>query len=471
MKNPVVRFAPSPTGYLHIGGARTALFNWLFARQNNGKFLLRIENTDIERSKDEYVDQIKNALDWLGLDWNDEIVYQSQNNSKHQSVIEQLIKSGNAYRCFLTKTELDSLRDKAERNKKVFRVPRTYRDFTEEQQNELISQGKSFTVRLKVPDGVTIFDDLVYGQIKVDNKDLDDFIIARSDGSPTYNFVVAIDDIEMKISHVIRGDDHIANTPKQILVYNSLNKNVPIFAHLPMILGSDKKRLSKRHAATNVQEYKDKGFTSDSILNYLSLLGWNPDSNEEIFSTEDLIKLFDFKQVQKKSAVFDEKKLLWISGQKMKEMTSKEIIKEIQLINNEWGKEHKNKFLEEVVSLIKERSKNLNDITEISKVFLHKEIDFSNEHKPLMAEQNNIQMFEDFINAVKIEDKWDKKMIEKVFDQIMNQHEVGLGKVMKPLRIAISGLSYGPGIFDMMVLLGKDLTIHRITSAINFYKQ
>ena len=237
-----------------------------------------------------------------------------------------------------------------------------------------------------------------------------------------------------------------------------------------MILGSDKKRLSKRHAATNVQEYKDKGFTSDSILNYLSLLGWNPDSNEEIFSTEDLIKLFDFKQVQKKSAVFDEKKLLWISGQKMKEMTSKEIIKEIQLINNEWGKEHKNKFLEEVVSLIKERSKNLNDITEISKVFLHKEIDFSNEHKPLMAEQNNIQMLEDFINAVKIEDKWDKKMIEKVFDQIMNQHEVGLGKVMKPLRIAISGLSYGPGIFDMMVLLGKDLTIHRITSAINFYK-
>ena len=302
MKNPVVRFAPSPTGYLHIGGARTALFNWLFARQNNGKFLLRIEDTDIERSKDEYVDQIKNALDWLGLDWNDEIVYQSQNNSKHQSVIEQLIKSGNAYRCFLTKTELDSLRDKAEKNKKIFRVPRTYRDFTEEQQKELISQGKSFTVRLKVPDGVTIFDDLVYGQIKVDNKDLDDFIIARSDGSPTYNFVVAIDDIEMKISHVIRGDDHIANTPKQILVYNSLNKNVPIFAHLPMILGSDKKRLSKRHAATNVQEYKDKGFTSDSILNYLSLLGWNPDSNEEIFSTEDLIKLFDFKQVQKKSA-------------------------------------------------------------------------------------------------------------------------------------------------------------------------
>ena len=470
MKNPVVRFAPSPTGYLHIGGARTALFNWLFARQNNGKFLLRIEDTDIERSKDEYVDQIKNALDWLGLDWNDEIVYQSQNNSKHQSVIEQLIKSGNAYRCFLTKTELDSLRDKAEKNKKIFRVPRTYRDFTEEQQKELISQGKSFTVRLKVPDGVTIFDDLVYGQIKVDNKDLDDFIIARSDGSPTYNFVVAIDDIEMKISHVIRGDDHIANTPKQILVYNSLNKNVPIFAHLPMILGSDKKRLSKRHAATNVQEYKDKGFTSDSILNYLSLLGWNPDSNEEIFSTEDLIKLFDFKQVQKKSAVFDEKKLLWISGQKMKEMTSKEIIKEIQLINNEWGKEHKNKFLEEVVSLIKERSKNLNDITEISKVFLYKEIDFFNEHKPMMAEQNNIQMLEDFINAVKIEDKWDKKIIEKVFDQIMNQHEVGLGKVMKPLRIAISGLSYGPGIFDMMVLLGKDLTIHRITSAINFYK-
>ena len=470
MKKPVVRFAPSPTGYLHIGGARTALFNWLFARQNNGKFLLRIEDTDLERSKIEYVDQIKNALNWLGMDWDDDIIFQSKNNSNHQKVINELIQSGDAYKCFLTKEELDNLRIQADKNKEVFRVPRTYRDTSEEKQNELIDEGRSYTIRLKVPEGITKFKDLVFGEIIVDNKDLDDFIISRSDGSPTYNFVVAIDDIAMDISHIIRGDDHIANTPKQILVYNALKKNVPIFAHLPMILGSDKKRLSKRHAATNVQEYRDKGFTSDSIINYLSLLGWNPDSNDEIFNINELIKLFNFKQVQKKSAVFDEKKLLWISGQKMKEMTSKDILKEILLIDKAWGKDHNNSYLESVISLTKDRSKNLIDIIDISDIFLINEVNYSDEFKSIMSDQNGTMIIKDFLNAVKIEESWDKQTVEKAFDQIMNQHDIGLGKVMKPLRIAISGISYGPGIFDMMILLGKDLTINRITNAINFYK-
>ena len=470
MKKPVVRFAPSPTGYLHIGGARTALFNWLFARQNNGKFLLRIEDTDLERSKIEYVDQIKNALNWLGMDWDDDIIFQSKNNSNHQKVINELIQSGDAYKCFLTKEELDNLRIQADKNKEVFRVPRTYRDTSEEKQNELIDEGRSYTIRLKVPEGITKFKDLVFGEIIVDNKDLDDFIISRSDGSPTYNFVVAIDDIAMDISHIIRGDDHIANTPKQILVYNALKKNVPIFAHLPMILGSDKKRLSKRHAATNVQEYRDKGFTPDSIINYLSLLGWNPDSNDEIFNINELIKLFNFKQVQKKSAVFDEKKLLWISGQKMKEMTSKDILKEILLIDKAWGKDHNNSYLESVISLTKDRSKNLIDIIDISDIFLINEVNYSDEFKSIMSDQNGTMIIKDFLNAVKIEESWDKQTVEKVFEQIMNQHDIGLGKVMKPLRIAISGISYGPGIFDMMILLGKDLTINRIINAINFYK-
>ena len=262
MNKPIVRFAPSPTGYLHIGGARTALFNWLYAKKNNGTFLLRIEDTDTERSEQKYVDQISDALQWLGLSWDDDVVYQSSNIERHQSVVNSMIENGTAYRCFLTKEELDSLREKSEQNKEVFRVPKTYRDYTESQQQDLVDQGKPFTVRLKIPDGVTEFDDLVYGNIKVNNSDLDDFIIARSDGTPTYNFVVTIDDSDMNITHVIRGDDHLANTPKQILVYKALGLTVPTFAHLPMILGSDKKRLSKRHAATNVQEYRDKGYTS-----------------------------------------------------------------------------------------------------------------------------------------------------------------------------------------------------------------
>ena len=329
MKNPRVRFAPSPTGYLHIGGARTALFNWLFAKQNNGKFLLRIEDTDLERSKKEYVDQITDALKWLGLNWDEDIILQSNNNNRHQEMVNKMLENGTAYRCFLQKDELDKLRKESDKNKVIFRVPQTYRNLSSIEQKKLIDEGKSYTVRIKVPDGETEFNDMVYGSIKVQNKDLDDFIIARSDGSPTYNFVVAVDDADMNISHVIRGDDHLANTPKQILVYKALGLNTPIFAHLPMILGSDKKRLSKRHAATNVQEYKEKGFTPKVILNYLSLLGWNPDSEKEIFDQNELINSFQFKQVQKKSAVFDEKKLLWVSQQHLSEMSVRDLMNEI----------------------------------------------------------------------------------------------------------------------------------------------
>ena len=241
MKNPRVRFAPSPTGYLHIGGARTALFNWLFAKQNKGTFLLRIEDTDLERSKSEYIDQITDALSWLNLNWDEDIVLQSNNKVRHEEMVQKMLDNGTAYRCFLQKDELDQLRQVSEQKKEIFRVPQTYRDLSKNEEQELLNEKKSFTVRLKVPEGETEFTDLVYGTIKVQNKDLDDFIIARSDGSPTYNFVVAIDDSDMSISHVVRGDDHLANTPKQILVYRALGLKEPIFAHLPMILGSDKK--------------------------------------------------------------------------------------------------------------------------------------------------------------------------------------------------------------------------------------
>ncbi|GIS42204.1 MAG: glutamate--tRNA ligase [Candidatus Neomarinimicrobiota bacterium] len=369
MNKPIVRFAPSPTGYLHIGGARTALFNWLYAKKNNGTFLLRIEDTDTERSEQKYVDQISDALQWLGLSWDDDVVYQSSNIERHQSVVNSMIENGTAYRCFLTKEELDSLRQKSEQNKEVFRVPKTYRDYTESQQQDLVDQGKPFTVRLKIPDGVTEFDDLVYGNIKVNNSDLDDFIIARSDGTPTYNFVVTIDDSDMNITHVIRGDDHLANTPKQILVYKALGLNVPTFAHLPMILGSDKKRLSKRHAATNVQEYRDKGYTSEAVLNYLSLLGWNPDSEQEIFNLDDLIDSFNLEQVQKKPATFDEKKLLWVSGQHMANISIDIIISELEKLNPNWGEGQSNQYKNDVLSLTKDRSKTLTDLMEISDTF------------------------------------------------------------------------------------------------------
>ena len=466
MNKPIVRFAPSPTGYLHIGGARTALFNWLYAKKNGGKFLLRIEDTDLERSKSEYVDQITDALSWLGFDWDNNIVLQSNNKSRHQEVVNQMIQSGTAYRCFLSKKELDMLRADSEKKKELFRVPKTYRDYSLEEQQVLIDQGKSSTVRLKIPDGITEFTDLVYGNIKVNNKELDDFIIARSDGSPTYNFVVAIDDSDMNISHVIRGDDHLANTPKQILVYNALGLTLPTFAHMPMILGSDKKRLSKRHAATNVQEYREKGFTATAMINYLSLLGWNPDSDQEIFNVADLINAFNFNQVQKKPATFDEKKLLWVSGQQMATMNTKVAISELESLSDKWGLNQDLKYKNNVVDLIKDRSKTLNDLIEISDVFFQDDIIYDKDMSLKILDESSVQILTDLYEALKIEEGWKKDILESIFDNLMTQHELGLGKLIKPVRFALTGLGYGPGIFDMMLLLGKDRCLLRLSGAL-----
>ncbi len=462
MKNPRVRFAPSPTGYLHIGGARTALFNWLFAKQNKGTFLLRIEDTDLERSKSEYIDQITDALSWLNLKWDEDIVLQSNNKARHEEMVQKMLDNGTAYRCFLQKDELDQLRQVSEQKKEIFRVPQTYRDLSKNEEQELLNEKKSFTVRLKVPEGETEFTDLVYGTIKVQNKDLDDFIIARSDGSPTYNFVVAIDDSDMSISHVVRGDDHLANTPKQILVYRALGLKEPIFAHLPMILGSDKKRLSKRHAATNVQEYKEKGFTAQAILNYLSLLGWNPDSDKEIFSDNELIESFQFDQVQKKSAVFDEKKLLWISQQHLTEMSVRDAMNEIYKLNPDWGDGLDWNYLKEIVKLIKDRSKTILEIAEMSELFFKDSLEYDQELISKTFREESASITKDFKNAIESTQKWDRSEIENIFDNLMTQHDVQIGKVMKPIRVALTGIPYGPGIFDLILLLGKEMCLKRL---------
>ena len=462
MKNPRVRFAPSPTGYLHIGGARTALFNWLFAKQNNGKFLLRIEDTDLERSKTEYIDQITDALSWLNLKWDEDIVLQSNNKVRHEEMVQKMLDNGTAYRCFLQKDELDQLRQNSEQKKEIFRVPQTYRDLSKNEEQKMLSDGKSFTVRLKIPEGETEFTDLVYGTIKVQNKDLDDFIIARSDGSPTYNFVVAVDDSDMNISHVVRGDDHLANTPKQILVYRALGLNEPIFAHLPMILGPDKKRLSKRHAATNVQEYKEKGFTAQAILNYLSLLGWNPDSDKEIFTDNELIESFQFDQVQKKSAVFDEKKLLWISQQHLTEMSVRDAMNEIYKLNPDWGDGLDWNYLKEIVKLIKDRSKTITEISEMSELFFQESLEYDQELISKTFKEESVSITKDFKNALESCQEWNRNEIEIIFDNLMAQHDVQIGKVMKPIRVALTGIPFGPGIFDLILLLGKDMCLKRL---------
>ena len=332
---PFVRFAPSPTGELHLGGARTALFNFLFAKSKEGKFLLRIEDTDSERSKKKFTDQICDSLSWLGLEWDDELVFQSKRNSIYKHSIKTLLNTGNAYRCFASKKELDEIRQKSS----SYHYPGIWRYKEKQEINRELETGKPYTIRLKTSnEGETQFDDIIYGSISINNSEIDDFIIARSDGSPVYNLTNVIDDKDMGITHVIRGEDHISNTAKQIMIYNAFGWEVPFFAHLPMILGEDKKRLSKRHGATGLQVYRDEGYQPEALLNHLALLGWNPGDEEEIMTISQLISKYDLSQVQKKGAVFDYKKLNWISSQHLSNQKNINILNNIRSIDSKWVK-------------------------------------------------------------------------------------------------------------------------------------
>ncbi|HRJ04776.1 MAG TPA: glutamate--tRNA ligase, partial [Ignavibacteria bacterium] len=322
-----VRFAPSPTGFLHVGGARTAIFNWLFARNQNGKFLLRIEDTDPERSKSELSEQIIRSMDWLGMAPDEPIVYQALNIKRHKEVAYDLLKTGNAYFAFETAEELDEQRKQAQKNKVNFKYNRASLKLDEDTINKYLSEGKPYAIRFKVPEGVTEFNDIVHGKTSFNNSDVDDFVILRSDGSPVYMIAVVVDDHDMNITHIIRGDDHLSNTPKQILLYKAMGWEVPEFAHLPMILDEEKKKLSKRRSPVGVEDYNYKGYLPEAMFNFLTLLGFSPplSSQErgpggevaapekiEIVSKDDLIKMFTFTRVNKSSSVFDMKKLNWI---------------------------------------------------------------------------------------------------------------------------------------------------------------
>ncbi|MBT3479539.1 MAG: glutamate--tRNA ligase [Candidatus Marinimicrobia bacterium] len=456
-----VRFAPSPTGELHIGGARTALFNWLFARNNGGKFYLRIEDTDPTRSQDKFTDQILESLAWLGLDWDGPLVYQSKRFDDYKIHVKALLGSGQVYRCFCSKDDLQSARDKGH-----YQYPKTCRNLTEDQVKQKLNQGVGFTYRVRIPDGETNYEDLIYGPIRVDHKELDDFIVVRSDGSPTYNFTAVIDDYDMGITHVIRGEDHVANTPKQILLYEALGYEIPTFAHLPMILGHDKKRLSKRHGAPGVQNFRDDGYFPEILLNYLALLGWNPGTEEELFSVAQLIEKFDLSLVHKKGAVWDEKKLHWLSGQYIKNQTSDSLLESIRGINPDWGKGSEISFLISILELLKVRAKSLNEFVQQSEYFFNDPASYDEKgvKKGWKDESVNLRINEFLVYLVEIPN-WRKEEIETVFKTFAETKELGLGKIIMPVRLATCGTLNGPSIFQILELLGKDITIRRIKTA------
>ena len=309
-----VRFAPSPTGFLHVGGARTALYNWLYARKNKGVFVLRIEDTDVQRSSQEMVDVILNSLKWLQLNWDEGPIYQSQRLDLYRKAAFELVEKGKAYRCFCKPDEINARREAGMKEKGMWKYERTCYNLTPEEIQKNITSGIPFAIRFLVPPGSTSFDDLVHGKIELDHSQVDDFVLLRSDGHPTYHLSVVVDDIDMGITHIVRGDDHISNTPKQILLYDAFDKKPPHFAHIPLILGTDKKRLSKRHGSVAVEEYQRMGILPEALVNFLALLGWNPGDEREIMALDELVREFDLDRVNSSNAVFDLKKLQWMNS-------------------------------------------------------------------------------------------------------------------------------------------------------------
>ena len=462
--NHRVRFAPSPTGQLHLGGARTALFNYLFAKRSKGKFLLRIEDTDRERSRHEYVEQILDSLSWLGLDNDDEPIFQSSRSDRYSKIIERLLANRTAYRCFATEKELNKVREKT----KTYLYPGLWRDRSDNDVQSKMDAGESFTVRLRTPlSGSTSFIDQIYNKIETPNKEIDDFVIARSDSSPVYNLVVAVDDHDMGITHVIRGEDHVSNTPKQIMIYQALNWKLPSFAHLPMILGPDQKRLSKRHGAAGVQAFREQGYLPEALNNYLALIGWNPGTDQEMFNMEQLAETFDLGKVNKKSAVFDDKKLNWISGHHLMFRSNKDILDNVRSLTPEWGKTESDVYVMKVIDQLKVRSKTLTQLAEQSKYFFTDPESIEEEAKIKSWKDDTRELLSTYFKHISELDDWDQNSLESLLRTVANDAGVGAGKIIHPVRLALSGITHGPSLFIMMELLGKERCTRRIRTVIN----
>jgi glutamyl-tRNA synthetase len=460
-----VRFAPSPTGFLHVGGARTAIFNWLFARNKSGKFLLRIEDTDPERSKSELSVQIIRSMNWLGMEADEPIVYQALNMSRHRDVVEELLKTGKAYYAFETPEELEEKRKEAAHQKVQYKYNRASLHLSKDAVDKLLSEGKPYAVRFKVPEGKTVFEDIVHGETVFNNSEIEDFILMRSDGSPVYQIAVVVDDHDMKISHVIRGDDHLSNTPKQILLYRALGWEVPYFAHLPMILDELKKKLSKRRNPVAVEEYKDKGYMPEALFNFLTLLGFAPEENKEIISRSELIRTFTFERVNKKSAVFDMKKLDWINSEYIKSADEESIAKLVieKLERMKLSEDSKNfQYVKNVVELMKERVSTVSDFIEFGSYFFSEPFEYDEKGLAKHWNREIKPIFIEYSGILKNTGKWVQETLEKDLRGFAVSKGVKAGELIHLLRLSLTGLTISPGIFELMKLLGKDRVTQRI---------
>jgi len=456
----VTRFPPSPTGYLHIGGARTALYSWLHARQNNGKFVLRIEDTDLERSTQESVQAILDGMQWLGLDYDEGPYYQTQRFDRYKEVIATLLEQGHAYHCECSRERLDEMRE----GQKAQGLKPKY----DGRCRELgLADADNTVVRFKNPiEGDVVIEDLVKGNIVIANRELDDLVIARPDGVPTYNLTVVVDDMDMGITHVIRGDDHINNTPRQINILKALGVQLPYYAHVPMILGQDGSRMSKRHGAVGVMQYRDEGFLPEALLNYLVRLGWSH-GDQELFEREELLTLFKIEDVSRAPSAFNPEKLLWVNQEKIKALTPGSLIDKTAWHFAEAGLEvENNDYSQAVVGLIQERCKTLKDVVQQTRFFFTAVDEYDEAAVKKWIKPGTVSLLTSLLEKLRGLSDWNADAIQTCVKTVVDENEIGFAKVAQPIRIAITGSTTSPAIDATLALLGRKLSLQRLDLAV-----
>jgi glutamyl-tRNA synthetase len=456
------RFAPSPSGNLHVGGARTALFNWLYARHTGGQFVLRIEDTDRKRSTEESVQAIFDALKWMEIDWDEGPLYQSQRGQIYQAHIDRLIQTGHAYYCTCTPDQIEAMREKARNAGTKPRYDGTCRD-------KKLSAPPNAVVRFKAPlTGSTVIEDAVKGKIVFGNDELDDFVVQRSNGSPTYNLAVVVDDITMSITTIIRGDDHVMNTPKQILLYEALGAQRPVFAHVPMVLGDDRTRLSKRHGATSVMAYRDAGLLPDAFVNYLARLGWSF-GDQEFFNRTELIEKFSIDNIGKSAGIFDPKKLQALNADHIQATAPAELGPQVVpfLQAAGWDATDDN-YLHKIIPALQPRSKTLLEMADQAHFYYRDDISFDDKAAKRFLKGNVIDPLKELKSRLQALDDFGEQNLEAVFSAILETFEIKLGKIAQPVRVALTGTSVSPGIYEVIEVLGKDRVLPRLEKAITF---
>jgi glutamyl-tRNA synthetase len=487
MSSPRVRFAPSPTGYLHVGGARTALFNWLYARRTGGTFVLRIEDTDLERSSWEMVAGILDGMRWLGLDWDEgpEVggscgpYFQSERLDRYREAAARLVASGRAYYCYCNPDDMTAKRDAAEAAGRSWSYDRTCAALGADDIADRESAGAPRAIRFRMPDGTTAYDDVVHGRIEFDNTVIEDFVVLRSDRYPTYHLSVVVDDIDMAITDVVRGDDHISNTPKQVLLYEALGAPVPRFAHVPLILGPDKRRLSKRHGATSVMEYERQGFLPEAMFNFLALLGWSPGQGDrELFTREELVEAFSLDGIASSNAVFNPEKLEWFNGQHIARLGGDEITRRIEPALREAGvwsdalEGERREWFHRVIEILKPRAKKLRDLVEQGRYFFldPAEYDEAAVQKHLSASglAGHVKVWAEALAGV---EPFSAAAIEVALRACAESQGIKAATLIHATRVAVTGQGVGPSLFDVVALVGREATARRLAKLQQFLGQ